>query len=161
MTQGKKKKRAANRSIMLAKKIIIKDGGTVSGARRAPRAHPTPCPRAVAPSSRHPARRGAAVSGPRAPAPRALRPGPACGLRGTVSGRGRRPGLTCRPRPRRPSGPGRDPRAPLPGTGDAGPREPWPRCQGTGSGARPPVHMLLPGTSCGRLSGPGPRSSSR
>lgn len=30
MTQGKKKKRAANRSIMLAKKIIIKDGGTVS-----------------------------------------------------------------------------------------------------------------------------------
>ncbi|VCW79413.1 unnamed protein product [Gulo gulo] len=28
MTQGKKKKRAANRSIMLAKKIIIKDGGT-------------------------------------------------------------------------------------------------------------------------------------
>lgn len=33
MTQGKKKKRAANRSIMLAKKIIIKDGGTVSGVR--------------------------------------------------------------------------------------------------------------------------------
>lgn len=32
MTQaGKKKKRAANRSILLAKKIIIKDGGTVSG----------------------------------------------------------------------------------------------------------------------------------
>lgn len=30
MTQGgKKKKRAVNRSIMLAKKIIIKDGGTV------------------------------------------------------------------------------------------------------------------------------------
>lgn len=26
---GKKKKRAANRSVMLAKKIIIKDGGTV------------------------------------------------------------------------------------------------------------------------------------
>lgn len=35
MTQaGKKKKRAVNRSIMLAKKIIIKDGGTVRpGAR--------------------------------------------------------------------------------------------------------------------------------
>lgn len=33
MTQaGKKKKRAANRSILLAKKIIIKDGGTVSWA---------------------------------------------------------------------------------------------------------------------------------
>nr|KAF6413524.1 hypothetical protein HJG59_009734 [Molossus molossus] len=31
MTQGKKKKRAANRSIMLAKKIIIKDGGTPQG----------------------------------------------------------------------------------------------------------------------------------
>ena len=39
MTQvGKKKKRAVNRSIMLAKKIIIKDGGTVrpggAGGRR-------------------------------------------------------------------------------------------------------------------------------
>lgn len=35
MTQaGKKKKRAANRSILLAKKIIIKDGGTVSGRGR-------------------------------------------------------------------------------------------------------------------------------
>lgn len=34
MTQGKKKKRAANRSIMLAKKIIIKDGGTVSWVPR-------------------------------------------------------------------------------------------------------------------------------
>ena len=37
MTQGKKK-RAVNRSIMLAKKIIIKDGGTVrpggAGGRR-------------------------------------------------------------------------------------------------------------------------------
>lgn len=49
MTQGKKKKRAANRSIMLAKKIIIKDGGTVSrGAApgSVPRApHPGPfCP---------------------------------------------------------------------------------------------------------------------
>lgn len=33
MTQGgKKKKRAVNRSIMLAKKIIIKDGGTVRPA---------------------------------------------------------------------------------------------------------------------------------
>uniref|UniRef100_A0A2K5C8B0 Major facilitator superfamily (MFS) profile domain-containing protein n=1 Tax=Aotus nancymaae TaxID=37293 RepID=A0A2K5C8B0_AOTNA len=31
MTRGKKKKRAANRSIMLAKKIIIKDGGTPQG----------------------------------------------------------------------------------------------------------------------------------
>lgn len=38
MTQaGKKKKRAVNRSIMLAKKIIIKDGGTVRpGARGGP-----------------------------------------------------------------------------------------------------------------------------
>lgn len=39
MTQGKKKKRAANRSIMLAKKIIIKDGGTVS-AGSAPQGGP-------------------------------------------------------------------------------------------------------------------------
>lgn len=40
MTQGKKKKRAANRSIMLAKKIIIKDGGTVSAAGSAPQGGP-------------------------------------------------------------------------------------------------------------------------
>lgn len=37
MTQGgKKKKRAVNRSIMLAKKIIIKDGGTVRPGGGAP-----------------------------------------------------------------------------------------------------------------------------
>lgn len=65
MTQGKKKKRAANRSIMLAKKIIIKDGGTVSGARGAP-AHPTPAP---APPPRAPA--APPVAGPpsRVPGP--------------------------------------------------------------------------------------------
>lgn len=58
MTQGKKKKRAANRSIMLAKKIIIKDGGTVS-VGSAPQGGPVAGP-------------ASAFTGPGAPSPPAL-----------------------------------------------------------------------------------------
>lgn len=69
MTQGKKKKRAANRSIMLAKKIIIKDGGTVSWGTEPGSAGPglfllLTRPPAVAPDCPHPSR-GAGVSGSR------------------------------------------------------------------------------------------------
>lgn len=97
MTQGKKKKRAANRSIMLAKKIIIKDGGTVSWASRRGASlgspHPTSfcliaatsCPFCVPPPSH--SVRGDVVSVPRPRLLGGFSPGPACGLRCPFSGR--------------------------------------------------------------------------
>lgn len=80
MTQGKKKKRAANRSIMLAKKIIIKDGGTVS-AGSAPQGGPGAGPARSSPrfrlrwaGSALPSRAAGAAAGTAAVS--------ACGLRG-------------------------------------------------------------------------------
>lgn len=94
MTQGKKKKRAANRSIMLAKKIIIKDGGTVS-VGSAPQGGPGAGP-------------ASAFAGPGAPSPPALLspPRPVAASRGPATaahvhpaaGRRRRPlGSSARP----------------------------------------------------------------
>lgn len=111
MTQGKKKKRAANRSIMLAKKIIIKDGGTVSwgtapgSVSRGP--HPISfCPQRCrlqpplsGPALLHPVR-AAGASGSRAPMPvlRGLSsPARACGLRAPPLGEATGLARTCRP----------------------------------------------------------------
>lgn len=122
MTQGKKKKRAANRSIMLAKKIIIKDGGTVSrgyrageglagpGSLSAPCA--APCGRPWVPSALPtlPRCRCLGLPGPRASAPGAFLSSPRPAASGPVlsDGEAARLSRTCRPlrrRPRRPCGP--------------------------------------------------------
>lgn len=159
MTQGKKKKRAANRSIMLAKKIIIKDGGTVSAARRAPRAHPTPCPRAVA---RAPATPPFAGPPSRAPGP----PGP--GSAGFPTRPGLRPpgpdlgeGSPARPHlpPSPPATLGAWRRPTCAPAGDRGCRAPraaaaLPRRRERRPPARPAVHMLLTGHSQGPVPAP-------
>lgn len=91
MTQGKKKKRAANRSIMLAKKIIIKDGGTVSrGAApgSVPRA-PPPGPFLSSAWQQPPLSASCPIA---VPWLRGLSfPALACGLRGPSSRRSRSP----------------------------------------------------------------------
>lgn len=99
MTQGKKKKRAANRSIMLAKKIIIKDGGTVS-VGSAPQGGPGAGP-------------ASAFAGPGAPSPPVLlSPPPPRPLRGRSRRLG---GLRPRPTCTRPRGGGVGPSAAQPG----------------------------------------------
>lgn len=92
MTQGKKKKRAANRSIMLAKKIIIKDGGTVS-VGSAPQGGP-----GAGPASAF-AGPGSTQLDPRSPRPVAASRGPAASAHvHPAAGRRRRPlGSSARP----------------------------------------------------------------
>lgn len=120
MTQGKKKKRAANRSIMLAKKIIIKDGGTVS-AGSAPQGGPGAGPASSSPRFRL-RWAGSALPARAAGAARAAEVS-ACGLRGLAPLEAAR---TCgralrlrslRPRPTcaRPRGGGVGPSAASPG----------------------------------------------
>lgn len=127
MTQGKKKKRAANRSIMLAKKIIIKDGGTVS-LGSAPQGGPGAGPARSSPCFR--LRRPGA---PSPPALSALPPSPPAASAAWLLG---------------------TPPAPAAGRGVSGACGLGPRAPAAGGGVGPSVALPGPARRAGRPGSP-------